>query len=256
MPSMHMDKQQVHFLPLTFYFFPRQFVDLTCSMCIATLSAFFLSVGATWAQIRIFIHKKAFYYMPLKKKKALHSEQRLYEVIALFPGDVLDKEGEKFSEILQKHLEAVGAEVKRMENWGKRPLTYDIAGHDHAFFVFSHFVLDSEQVIALTKDLRLEPKVLRSLITSVPEEYLLPETAPLAKEFLGWAREPIHPEDAELMKENFDKRAHRRRSGSNMDIKKPEGAPAVDATAPASTAAKKTGAPMSSINQKLDQRLK
>lgn len=192
--------------------------------------------------------------MPLKKKKALHSEQRLYEVIALFPGDVLDKEGEKFLGVLTKHLEGVGAEIKRIENWGKRVLTYDINGQHEAFFIFAHFLLDSEQVIALEKDFRLDTKVLRTLITVVPEEYQLPTTAALAKEFLGWGHEPVDAEEAELMKENHDKRAHRRRSGSSMDQKKPEGAPAAESTATA-VPAKKPSATMASLDQKLDQML-
>lgn len=194
--------------------------------------------------------------MPIKKKKALHSEQRLYEVIALFPGDVLDKEGEKFLDVLSKHLEGVGAEVKRLENWGKRPLTYDINGQDQAFFMFAHFVLDSEQVSSLRKDLRLDTKVIRALITLVPEDYQLPDSAPLAKEFLGWAREPVHPEDAELMKENHDKRAHRRRSGANNDMRKPDGAPIAPEASATTAPAKKPGASMGSLNQKLDQMLK
>lgn len=194
--------------------------------------------------------------MPIKKKKALHSEQRLYEVIALFPGDVLDKEGEKFLDVLSKHLEGVGAEVKRLENWGKRPLTYDISGQDQAFFMFAHFVLDSEQVTSLRKDLRLDTKVIRALITLVPEDYQLPDSAPLAKEFLGWAREPVHPEDAELMKENHDKRAHRRRSGANNDMRKADGAPVAPEASATAAPAKKPGASMGSLNQKLDQMLK
>lgn len=188
--------------------------------------------------------------MPIKKKKALHSEQRLYEVIALFPGDVSDKEGEKFNDVLAKHLEGVGAEVKRLESWGKRPLTYDIHGQAEAFFVFAHFILDSEQVPSLRKDLRLDPKVIRNLVTLVPEDYQIPDSAALAKEFLGWNREPVNAEDAELMKENHDKRAHRRRSGSNEPQK--SGAPVTDAAAPVASS-KKPGASMSSLDQKLDQ---
>lgn len=224
---------------------------MTIIETIAKLPAFFLSVGAFRTDTD-FYPQESIYYMPLKKKKALHSEQRLYEVIALFPGDVLDKEGEKYLGVLTKHLEGVGAEVKRLESWGKRPLTYDINGQDQAYFVFAHFVLDSEQVTSLRKDLRLDTKVLRALITLVPEDYQLPDSAPLAKEFLGWNREPVHPEDAELMKENHDKRAHRRRSGANNDMRKPEGTPEAATAAPA----KKPGASMGSLNQKLDQMLK
>lgn len=172
--------------------------------------------------------------MPIKKKKSLNSEQRLYEIVALFPGDGLEKDEEKFIEILTKLLTGVGAEIKRIENWGKRTLTYDINGQDKACFLFGHFILDSEQVTALTKDLGLDPKVIRSLITAVPEDYKLPESGKLAKEFLGWNHEPINSNDAELAKEALDKKSNRRRSGptdSRPSDGKRSDAPAADSSA-------------------------
>ena len=153
--------------------------------------------------------------MPIKKKKSVYSEKRLYELMALFPGQNTKREEAKFVNTIKKHLADVGAEVQRLESWGERLLTYPIGGSDSACFVFSHFVLDSEQVAALTKDLRLNTEILRSLITTVPEDYKLPETADLAKEFLGFNREPIDSSEAELLRDAHEKKSYRRRNSED-----------------------------------------
>ena len=182
--------------------------------------------------------------MPIKKKKAVYSEKRLYELMAMFPGEYTKRDEAKFIDVIKKHLNDVGADVQRLESWGERLLTYPIGGHDSACFIFSHFVLDSEQVAALSKDLRLNTDVLRSLITIVPHDYKLPETAELAKEFLGLNREPVDPEEAELMRDTHEKRSNRRR---NSDEQKPQ------TSTPKSTSAKKTGAGMEQLDKKLDE---
>lgn len=184
--------------------------------------------------------------MPFKKKKALYSEKRLYELLALFPGNVSDKDEDKNLEILKSHISGVEGEVKRMENWGKRMLTYKIRGNDKACFVLCHFLLDSEQMAALKKDLRLDTSILRTLITIVPDTYVLPESAATAKEFLGWDREPIDPEDAELLRDLHEKKSHRHRGGQDKRIedekKKVE-----------SPIKSKKVAPIATLDQKLDE---
>lgn len=186
--------------------------------------------------------------MPLKTKKALYSEKRLYELLASFPGNVSDKDEEKNSEVLKKHIAAVGGEVKRVESWGKRMLTYTIRGNDKACFILCHFLLDSEQISALKKDLRLDTSILRTLITVVPDDYILPETAPTAKEFLGWDREPIDPEEAELLRDTREKKSHRSRSGP--DNKRPMDADKKKLEIPAKP---KKVAPIATLGQKLDE---
>jgi len=186
--------------------------------------------------------------MPLKKKKALYSEKRLYELLALFPGHIPDKEEEKNLETLKKHITDVDGEVKRMENWGKRMLTYNIRGNDKACFAFCHFLVDSEQVAALKKDLRLDTSILRTLITAVPDAYILPESADTAKEFLGWSREPIDPEEAELLRDTREKRAHRRRGGPERKPAEGEKKKGVEVVVKP-----KKVAPMATLDQKLDE---
>lgn len=184
--------------------------------------------------------------MPIKKKKALYSEKRLYEILALFPGNIADKDEEKNLEVLKKHITSVEGEVKRLENWGKRMLTFNIRGNEKACFAFCHFFLDSEQISALKKELRLDTSILRTLITVVPEQYTLPETGDTAKEFLGWGREPIAAEDAELMRDSYEKKAHRRRN--QQDKKMPEGD-----KKKMEVSVKKKVAPMAKLDQKLDE---
>ncbi len=190
--------------------------------------------------------------MPIKKKKAVYSEKRLYELMALFPGEFTKRDEAKFIKIIEKHFADVGAEVQRLESWGERLLTYPIKNHDKACFVFSHFVLDSEQVSALTKNLRLDTEVVRALITLVPEDYKLPETADLAKEFLGLDRQPLQAEEAELLHDAHEKRSNRRRNDDNRNnTSTSTSAPA--AQAPRAPEAKKTGAGMKELDKKLDE---
>ncbi|MBI4836328.1 MAG: 30S ribosomal protein S6 [Candidatus Abawacabacteria bacterium] len=191
--------------------------------------------------------------MPIKKKKAVYSEKRLYELVALFPGEQTKRDEAKFVATIKKHLEDVGAEIQRLESWGERLLTYHIKGHGNACFVFSHFVLDSEQIAPLTKDLRLSPEVIRSLITVVPADYKLPETAELAKEFLGLNRQPLDPEEAEVVRESNEKRSNRRRSDNNQPQSAPA-APQTSSPAVAKPAApKKPGAGLEQLDKKLDE---
>lgn len=197
--------------------------------------------------------------MPIKKKKAVSSEKRLYEIVALFPGEFAKKDEAKFLANIKKHLEDVGAEIQRIESWGERLLTYTLNGHDNACFIFSHFVLDSEQVAALTKDLRLDTEVLRSLITIVPHDYKLPETAELVKEFLGWSRQPIDAKEAEVSRDSYEKRSNRHRDNNNSKPGTSSAAPAgTTYTAPAKSAAapvaaKKPAASLAQLDKKLDE---
>lgn len=225
---------------------------VSCYIAVAFLSA--LSRGF------ISIRK----YMPIKKKKAVYSEKRLYELVALFPGEFTKRDEAKFVKVAETLLTESGAEIQRLESWGERLLTYPINGHDNACFVFSHFVMDSEQVASLTKALRLDPDVIRSLVTTVPEDYKLPETAELAKEFLGFNRQPLDAQEAELLHDAHEKRSNRRRNDDNRGPS--TGAPATSApanrsnsytkpTAPVSAApaAKKPAADIKELDKKLDE---
>ncbi len=106
---------------------------------------------------------------------------RQYELTFLLPVSLTTDEVKSIHEKIESLVKKHKGEVKDLQEWGKKTLAYAVRfkskpQHEANFF---HFLieLDSTQVQALEKAVKLEPMIMRHLLVLAQ-----PETTPLVKE--------------------------------------------------------------------------
>ena len=68
----------------------------------------------------------------------------------------------------KNHLESLGAEVAKIDNWGKRRLAYDIKKQREGTYAVYEVSAEPAMVKEFERQLRLNENVLRFLSTQVP----------------------------------------------------------------------------------------
>ncbi len=107
-----------------------------------------------------------------------------YELAVLYHPD-LEIDLEKASKRVEKLVDTAGGKITETDSWGKRKLAYQIAGHEHAVYVFYTLELPGQGVRKVNDALNITDEVIRFLLTK-------PDLKKIAK--------------AEAMKANRDKR--------------------------------------------------
>ena len=114
------------------------------------------------------------------------SELQPYEILVIVDQRPTDEEVAGLLEQLGAQLASLGAEVGKVDNWGKRRLAYDIKkerGGTHAVFEVS---AEPSMVKEFERQLRLNENVLRFLSTRVPiRKKARPATTPEVLEEVG-----------------------------------------------------------------------
>ena len=84
-----------------------------------------------------------------------------YETLYLLTPDLSEDEYKasiaKFTEIIENHR----GEVIKMEEWGKRPLAYDVKKFDRGFYVLLDFCGDAGLISELGRNFKLDERVLK-----------------------------------------------------------------------------------------------
>lgn len=145
--------------------------------------------------------------MPTKRTASVDAEPRLYELVGLVPGSMTEKQTAVVVAEVVDHIEKAGGTVTVQDTWAKRPLAYRIRGEDQATYYVCNFTAAPDVLRGLTKALRLESRLLRFLLTSMPEDYTYVSLAQLearaaeAKEGLAPGLEPKRraPRDAKTV---------------------------------------------------------
>ncbi len=123
-----------------------------------------------------------------------------YELAVLFHPD-LEIDLEKAEKQIEKLVSEQKGKITATDNWGKRKLAYQIAGHEHAVYVFYTVELPAASVGPLNNALNITDEVIRFLITK-------PDFKAIAK--------------AEAMKESRDKRLAQVEESSNDESEESE----------------------------------
>jgi len=87
-----------------------------------------------------------------------------YEIAVLYHPD-LEIDLEKATSRVEKIFTDNGAEVKSVDNWGKRKLAYAIKKNEHAVYVFYTVDMPAESVRKVEATLNITDEVIRFLIT-------------------------------------------------------------------------------------------
>lgn len=105
-----------------------------------------------------------------------------YELVLILDPQVGDTQLEAASEKYKAQLEATGAEIVNVDNWGQRKLAYTsmaLRQRQQAFYVLYQFEADPSALVAFEAELRLDEAVLRHLVIAVEGEFLrVPQLAP------------------------------------------------------------------------------
>jgi len=87
-----------------------------------------------------------------------------YEIAVLYHPD-LEVDLTKAEDRVKKIVADNGGKITATDNWGKRKLAYDIAGNEHAVYVFYTVDLPPAAVAKVESMLNIATEVIRFLIT-------------------------------------------------------------------------------------------
>ena len=93
---------------------------------------------------------------------------RPYEILVIIDPRPTDEEVATLLEQLGGQLKALGAEVIKVDNWGKRRLAYDIRKQREGTYAVFEVSAEPSMVKEFERQLRLNENVLRFLSTQIP----------------------------------------------------------------------------------------
>ncbi len=96
------------------------------------------------------------------------SPLRPYEILVIIDPRPTDEEAAALLTQLGDNLKSLGAEVSRIDNWGKRRLAYDIRKQREGTYAVVEVSAEPAMVKEFERQLRLNENVLRFLSTQVP----------------------------------------------------------------------------------------
>ncbi len=99
---------------------------------------------------------------------------REYELFYIIRPDLDDEQVRTTMDEIAEVVAADGGEVAKSSLWGRRRLAYQIAGFTDGYYVLKEISLPGENLRELERQLRLDERVIRSLIT-LSQVYYLPE---------------------------------------------------------------------------------
>jgi small subunit ribosomal protein S6 len=92
-----------------------------------------------------------------------------YEILVIFDPRPTDEDIAALLLKLQENLKALGADVKKAENWGKRRLVHDIRKQREGTYAVIEASAEPAAVKEFERQLSLNEQVLRFMTTRVPE---------------------------------------------------------------------------------------
>lgn len=87
-----------------------------------------------------------------------------YEVLAIFSGMKTEEEAKSSMDKFQETLRSHGANITKVDVWGKRKLGYEIEHLRHGYYLNVEFDLDTQKLHGLDEALRLSDDVVRHQI--------------------------------------------------------------------------------------------
>lgn len=91
-----------------------------------------------------------------------------YEILMIFDPRPTDEDVAALLARVQENLAALGAQVGKVENWGKRRLTYDIRKQREGTYAVIEASATPAVVKEFERQLKLNEQVLRYVTTRVP----------------------------------------------------------------------------------------
>ena len=96
------------------------------------------------------------------------SALRPYEILVILNAALTDEESAALLTQLGETVKGLGAEVTKVENWGKRRLAYDINKQREGTYAVLEVSAEPAMVKEFERQLKLNESVLRFLSTQIP----------------------------------------------------------------------------------------
>jgi small subunit ribosomal protein S6 len=96
------------------------------------------------------------------------SALRPYEILVILNAALADEESVALLTQLGDSIKGLGAEVTKVENWGKRRLAYDINKQREGTYAVLEVSAEPSMVKEFARQLKLNENVLRFLSTQIP----------------------------------------------------------------------------------------
>jgi small subunit ribosomal protein S6 len=105
------------------------------------------------------------------------STVRQYELIYITPPDTADEALAELQQQVQAVVDRFGGTIASTENWGRRRLAYEIAGHREGVYVLHIINGPAELNTELDRRLRVLDLIIRHMVIRVDEELAAAERA-------------------------------------------------------------------------------
>jgi small subunit ribosomal protein S6 len=105
------------------------------------------------------------------------SSLRQYELIYITPPDATEEALAELHQQVQTVVDRFGGNIESTENWGRRRLAYEIAGHREGVYVLELINGPAELNIELERRLRVFDIVIRHMVVRVDEKLAAAERA-------------------------------------------------------------------------------
>lgn len=92
-----------------------------------------------------------------------------YELMYILKPDLGEEKTTEDIERFNEMIVRAAGTVDKTDKWGRRKLSYDIEGHGEGFYVVVSFQGDGTIANEMTRLLRIQDDVLRSLVVRVDE---------------------------------------------------------------------------------------
>lgn len=93
---------------------------------------------------------------------------RSYEMVVIFKADIEDHK--TVSDEIAEIVRGLGAEVEKVDLWGKKRFAYPIEKELEGFYTLFTFKLDPAQVKEMERLLSLKPSVIRHMVVNLEEK--------------------------------------------------------------------------------------
>jgi small subunit ribosomal protein S6 len=93
-----------------------------------------------------------------------------YELTIVLSGNATAAKKKKTQEAIEKIVKTIGGKVGKIEDWGKKELSYEIAKNDSGIFLLYNLELEEEAVKMLPQKFNLEENIIRYLLVKKEEE--------------------------------------------------------------------------------------
>ena len=105
------------------------------------------------------------------------SAVRQYELIYILPPETTEEAVAELQTQVEAITQRFHATIEKTENWGRRKLAYEIAGHREGVYVLNVINGPAEMTAELDRRLRVFDLVIRHMIVRVDEELAVAERA-------------------------------------------------------------------------------